>query len=138
MPIKFPSDEWIKALMVELNKSGDYRESARTWEGDFCFIVTAGNGVPKNIYLYMDLWHGECRAAYEVPELNGKPPEFTIEATLPMWRKVLEHKADPIQSLMTRQLKLTGNLMKVMRAPKAATELVKCCTLIDTEWPEAS
>jgi putative sterol carrier protein len=136
MPIKFPSDEWIKALMAELNQSPAYREAAQHWEGDFCFVVTNGEGDADTTYLYMDLWHGECRAAQALPALDGKSPEFIIEASLPMWRRVIERKADPIQSLMTRQLKLTGNLIKVMRAPKAAAELVKCCTMLDTEWPE--
>jgi putative sterol carrier protein len=36
---------------------------------------------------------------------------------------------------MTRQLKLKGNMMKIMKAPKAATELVECATRVDTGWP---
>jgi putative sterol carrier protein len=136
MPIPFPTDEWIKALMAELNNSAEYREAAKTWEGDFAFVVQAGPGVPEPIQLYMDLWHGECRAAYQVNESLPKPPEFTIEAGLPVWRKVVDGKLDPIQGLVTRQLKLTGPMVKVMRAPKAATALVKCCTRIETQWPE--
>jgi putative sterol carrier protein len=44
---------------------------------------------------------------------------------------------DPIQGIVTRQLKLSGPMVKVMRAPKAAMALVKCCTRIETAWPEA-
>jgi putative sterol carrier protein len=134
MAIKFPSDEWVKALMVELNQSPAYREAAKNWEGDFYFIVGAQDGVPAT-HLYMDLWHGECRAAYAVPDPQAKSPEFAIEAPLATWRKVLSHQLDPIQGLITRQLKLRGQLLKVMKAPRAASELVRCCTLIDTEWP---
>lgn len=136
MPIAFPSDEWIKALMGELNRSADYREAAHAWEGDFAFVVQPGTGLSEPTQLYMDLWHGECRAAFQVREPLPKPPEFLIEAGLPSWRKVIEGKLDPIQGLVTRQLKLTGPMVKVMRAPKAATALVKCCTLIETQWPD--
>lgn len=135
MPIKFPSDGWVKALMVELNQSATYREAAKNWEGDFYFIATAGPGLPKDVYLYMDLWHGECRAAYEVTDPSSKSPEFAISAPLPAWRKVIEKKLDPIQGLITRQLRLQGNMLKIMKAPKAAAELVNCCTLVSTEWP---
>lgn len=135
MPIKFPSDGWVKALMVELNQSATYREAAKNWEGDFYFIATAGPGLPKDVYLYMDLWHGECRAAYEVTDPSSKSPEFAISAPLPAWRKVIEKKLDPIQGLITRQLRLQGNMLKIMKAPKAAAELVNCCTLVPTEWP---
>jgi putative sterol carrier protein len=43
---------------------------------------------------------------------------------------------DPIRGLMTRQLKLQGNMMKIMKVPKSATELVNCCAKVDTEWPK--
>jgi putative sterol carrier protein len=134
MAINFPSDEWIKAVMAELNRSPGYREAAKNWEGDFYFVVSGDNGTPQAC-LYMDLWHGECRAAYAVADPQSKTPEFVIEAPLGTWRKVLDRKLDPIQGLMTRQLKLKGQLLKVMRAPRAATELVHCCTLVETAWP---
>jgi putative sterol carrier protein len=133
MPTPFATDAWIKALMLHLNESPTYREAARDWEGDFYFVVSGSDG--HKIYLYMDLWHGICRSAYAVEEPTAKAPEFVIEAEMPVWRRVVEKKLDPIQGLVMRQLKLQGPMMKVMRAPRAATELVMCCTRIDTEWP---
>lgn len=136
MAIRFPSDEWVKALMVEINKSEGYREAAKNWEGDFYFVVNKSPGVPQDVYLYMDLWHGACRDAYEVTEPTSKTPEFTLAAPLQVWQRVVEGKMDPIRALMTRQLKLQGNMMKIMKVPKSATELVNCCGKVDTEWPK--
>ena len=135
MPIPFATDDWIKSLKDELNHSPTYREAARDWEGDFCFVVH--NGGPSSTYLYMDLWHGECRDAYVMADPVAKSPEFVIEAPVVMWRRVIEKKMDPIQGLIMRQLKLKGPMLKVVKAPKAATELVHCCTLIDTLWPDS-
>jgi putative sterol carrier protein len=137
MPIKFATDEWVKALMAELNKSENYREAAKNWEGDFYFVITDIPGTDKPVHLYTDLWHGACRDAYEVSDPDAKKTEFVLEASFPAWKKVLDKKLDPIQGMVTRQLKLKGNMLKVMKAPKAATELVHCATLIDTGWPEA-
>lgn len=134
MPIPFATEAWIKALQAELNQSETYRAAAKDWEGDFYFVVNS-ESVPHDIYLYMDLWHGECRVAEAVSEPQARSPEFTIEASLPTWRKVIEKKLDPIQGMIMRQLKLSGPMLKVVRAPKAATELVGCCTRIETEWP---
>ena len=134
MAILFPSDEWVKAAMIELNQSTDYKEAAKTWEGDIEFVVTALPDGRKEVVLYMDLWHGTCREAYEVSEPKSKP-EFTILAPLPVWRKVLGGKLDPIRGLVSRQLKMRGNMMKVMKAPKAAVELVNSCARVETEWP---
>lgn len=133
---KFPSDEWVKALMEQVNQSEDYRKVAQKWEGDFYFVINAGPGVPQDVYLYMDLWHGECREAYEVTDPSEKSPEFIIRAPVANWRKVIEARVDPIRALMTRQLKLKGTMTKIMKMPKTATELVKCCTRVDTQWPD--
>ena len=89
------------------------------------------------VTLYMDLWHGECRAAYEVQDPSAHTPEFAIEAPLRFWRSVITGRLDPIQALMTRQLKLKGPMLKVMRAPRAAAELVRCCGRVPTTWPAA-
>jgi putative sterol carrier protein len=134
MTISFPSDEWVKAAMIELNQSAAYKEAAKGWEGDMDFVVTALPDGRKEVVLYMDLWHGSCREAYEVTDAKSKA-EFTIMAPLPVWRKVLEGKLDPIRGLVSRQLKMKGNMMKVMKAPKAAIELVNACAKVDTGWP---
>ena len=136
MSIKFPTDEWIKALMQELNKSQTYKDAATNWEGDFYFIVEPEGSLQEQTIFYMDLWHGECRSACVVIDEKEKSPEFRIWAPLSKWRRVIEKNLDPIQGLVTRQLKLQGNLMKIMKAPKAALELVNCCTLIPTKFPE--
>ncbi|RMG91918.1 MAG: hypothetical protein D6706_17665 [Chloroflexi bacterium] len=134
MGIPFGTDEWIQALHNELNNSDAYRKAAEKWEGDFYFVVDNGDGNPT--YLYLDLWHGQSREACFVQDPSEKSPEFILSGPLDTWRKIVEKKLDPIRALMTRQLKLKGNMMKIMKVPKAATELVECCTRIDTEWPE--
>jgi putative sterol carrier protein len=136
MAILFPSDEWIKAAMDEVNRSAAYREAARSWEGDLVFDITALPGPQPEARLYMDLWHGECRSARQVAAADSQNSEFLIAAPLPVWRKVLEGKLDPIRGLVSRQLKLQGNLMKIMKAPKAAVELVNSCSKVSTTWPQ--
>lgn len=135
MAIPFATDAWIKALQEELNNSPGYQDAARNWEGDFYFVVNKGNGMAEDAHLYMDLWHGQCREAFKADDPAVKSPEFELSAPLPTWAKVIQGKMDPIRGLMSRQLKLKGNMMKIMKTPKAATELVNCCTRIDTEWP---
>jgi putative sterol carrier protein len=133
MAIPFPTDEWIKAAMEKVNASEAYQKAAKVWEGDLVFVVTAVPDERQTVYLYMDLWHGECRDAYETTA--DKPSEFTITAPVAVWRKVLEGNLDPIRGIVSRQLKLTGSLPKIMKSPKAATELVNACATIDTQWP---
>lgn len=134
MAIKFPSDEWVKALCKALNESEAYAEAAKNWEGDFFFIVEPEGDLKETVYLYMDLWHGKCREAFATTDPSVKDPEFRIWAPLGTWKKVILGQLDAIQGLVTRQLKLKGNMVKIMRNVKAANELVKCCSLIETEF----
>ena len=135
MAFQFPSDAWVKALMEDLNRSEAYAEAAKTWEGDFYFIVDPGGALDKTVILYMDLWHGKCRDAYQVTDESAKNPVFRMSAPVATWKKVLTKKLDPIQGLVTGQLKLKGNMAMVMKNVKAAKELVESCTRIETEFP---
>ncbi len=133
--LRFDSDEWIKALCQELNGSEAYAQAAKNWEGDFYFIVEPGGAMTEPVIFYIDLWHGKCREAKLITDEGEKQPVFRMSAPLSSWRKVIEKKLDPIQGLMTRQLKLKGNMAMIMRNVKAAQELVNCCTLVPTEFP---
>lgn len=134
--IKFATDEWIKALMEVINKSEAYAQAARNWEGDFYFIVDAGDGIEEPHYLYMDLWHGKCREAFATADPSVKDPVFRMSGPLSNWRKVIEKKLDPLQGLLTRQFKLKGDMVMIMKNVKAAQELVNCTTLVPTQFPE--
>lgn len=135
MAIPFPSDQWIKAMMADLNASQAYEDAARTWEGDFFFIIEPGGELTKTVTLYMDLWHGKCRDAFEVGGDQNLNPVFRLSGPPATWKRVMTKQLDPMQALMTGQLKLKGNMAMVMRNVRAAKELVESCTRIDTKFP---
>ena len=131
---EFGSDEWLKTLQEAINSSQAYAQAAKTWEGDFYFIVDPGGPIDEEIVMYMDLWHGECREAYVVADRQEKDADFVINAPESVRRTVVGKKLDPIQGLMTRQLKLKGDMVKIMKAVKAAKELVECTTKVPTKY----
>jgi putative sterol carrier protein len=131
---KFPGEEWIKAYKEELNKNEAYAEAAKDWEGDFLFIVTPDEGLDREMVFYVDLWHGKCRDAYMVPSREAKTAEFVYEGPYSNWKKLIMGQLDPIQSLLMRKFKLKGNMAKIMRYTKAASELVKTANKVPTEF----
>ena len=135
MALPFPSEAWIKELMNIVNDSKDYRKAAEKWEGDIFFVVEKVPDRSEGVCLYMDLWHGKCRSAGEF-EPGEKSPAFEIRAPLPTWKQVLEGRLDPIRGLTTRRLTLKGNLMKILKSPRAAVELVNCAREVDTSYPQ--
>jgi putative sterol carrier protein len=128
MSYKFPSPEWVVEFEKQINGSDAYANAAKTWEGDITLVIEQGPGI------YLDLWHGKCRAAEFLPDPNSKQVEFKIEADMEKWKKVLANKLDPVQGMVTRQIKLDGNLVKIMKNVKAAQELVRCATKVDTTY----
>ena len=131
---EFGSDKWLDAFKEAINSSQNYADAARNWEGDFYFIVDPSGTIDEEIVMYVDLWHGKCRATERVADRSAKEPEFLINAPESVWRQVIEKQLDPIQGLMTRQLKLKGNMVKIMKAVRAAKELVECTTEVPTQF----
>ena len=134
MAFRFPSDEWIKELSRQLNASEAYERAARDWEGDFVFIIEADASLSQTAYLYLNLYHGKSPSAMQMPSLEGKKIAYVLSAPFAAWRSVIEGKLDPIQGMMTRKLRVQGNMMQIMRYPKAAKEIVSCCALVPTDF----
>ncbi len=134
MAIEFPSDAWIKELSRHLNASKGYEQSARNWEGDFAFVVEPDAAYDDTAYLFLGLYHGKSTEAAQISQLDEKEAAYLISAPFSTWRKVIEGKLDPIQGLMTRRLKLKGNMKMIMRYPRAAKEIISCTKEIPTDF----
>lgn len=99
--------------------------------------------------MFLGLHKGDCTgskildpgAEFEVlkpgsdpkPLKEGETPaaEFVFSGIYDNWVMVLKKELDPIQGLMAGKFKLVGNMAKVMRATKAAQELVNSTTTIE-------
>ena len=75
-PIPFATDAWIKRLGDECNKSEAYREAAKNWEGDLYVIVEPEGQLQETVYMYLDLYHGQCRQAFVPARLHDHHPRI--------------------------------------------------------------
>jgi putative sterol carrier protein len=132
----FPSDEWLDLFRERINASAEYRAAAADWEGDISFVFEAepDRGVPQDIWAWLDLWHGECRAARIVDAENGAAAQYVIRAPYTRWKEVLAGDLDPIKGMMQGKLKLQGDLPTIIRYVRAANELVHLTTTVPTEF----
>ncbi len=128
MAYKFPSPEWVEQFHHAINGSDAYANAAKNWEGDVSLVIDDGAAI------YLDLWHGKCRNAEYLDDPTSKDAEFTISTSMEKWQRVLAGKLDPVQGMVTRQIKLDGNLVKIMKNVKASQELVKSATTVPTEY----
>ncbi|MEM2987446.1 MAG: SCP2 sterol-binding domain-containing protein, partial [Candidatus Bathyarchaeia archaeon] len=68
------------------------------------------------------------------PNREAKKAAFVYEGPYSNWKKLIMGQLDPIQSLLMRKFKLSGNMAKVMRYTKAASELVKTASKVPSEF----
>lgn len=131
---KFPSEEWIQVFRDELNKNAAYDDAAKTWEGDFIFLIEPEGPVTSTQAFYLDLFHGKCREAKMMSSPTEKTAAYVYSGTYGNWKKLINKEIDPIKGLMGGSFKLKGNMMKVMRYTRAAKELVNTATMVPTEF----
>ncbi|MGZ4144490.1 MAG: SCP2 sterol-binding domain-containing protein [Actinomycetota bacterium] len=136
MPV-FPSEEWLTEYVERINGSKEYAEAAATWEGDLSYVFERepDMGVPDDVWVWIDLWHGKCRGAkYGVPEEEGDKARFIIRAPYSRWKEVIRKELDPIKGMMQGKLKLQGDMPTIVRYVKAANELVNIAGSVQTQF----
>jgi putative sterol carrier protein len=135
--VEFPSKEWLDEYVQRINQSREYREAAASWEGDISYVFEAepDNGVPEELWAWLDLWHGECRdSRFGIPAEEGEKAKFIIRAPYSRWKEVIKKELDPVKGMMQGKLKLKGDLPTIVRYVKAANELVNLAGSVPTEF----
>jgi putative sterol carrier protein len=132
----FPSAAWVDELIDRINGSGEYRRAAASWEGDVSFVVGAepDKRVPRDVWVWLDLWHGECRSGGVVSEEQGEGARYVIRAPYSRWKDVVRGRLDPIKGMMQGKLRVHGDLPTIIRYVRAANELVHLTTTVPTEF----
>ncbi|MFX0057860.1 MAG: sterol carrier protein [Candidatus Hodarchaeota archaeon] len=147
--MKVFSQEWLEAYKDAINANENYKAAASWWEGDFIFVIEPSGNLKEELHLFVGLYKGDCTGVKKLaPDEEfevlppGSPPrplgegdkvgaEFVASGPYDNWLKVLTKELDFIQGLMAGKFKLVGNMAKVMRATKAAQELVNATTVIE-------
>lgn len=111
-----------------------------------------GGALPETTVLYMDWWHGACRAACQVEDARATLSKFRLSGQA-AWKKVMTRQTDPIQAMKTGQIKclatwprlcetcarLLGDVLDPGRDPPHPDNLLLFITglLTGARWPAA-
>ena len=136
MGYPFPSEDWLHAVVETINSDKKYEETAKNWEGDLIFKVDPDDDTSgeKAILYYMDLWHGKCREASILESIEDKPDaKFVFELSRAQAIKVLEGELDPIQAMVTRKLKVRGNIGYMLRNVPVVLDFIRVCKLVEID-----
>jgi putative sterol carrier protein len=136
MSLPFPSAEWIAAYKDAINANPEYTTGAADWtHGVVALIVRAQPpAVAADLGIWLDLERGVCRAARLVNVEEAMTAPFCITGEYARWKQVVRKELDPIKGMMQGKLRLKGDLPTIVRAVKAAQELVNSAGNVDTKF----
>ena len=131
---KFPTPDWLHALCRKLNEDGRYNHIARNWEGDLVFDISPDGSLDGPITMYLDLWHGKCRAVeYNPAPTAHATPRFTLRSEYGNFASILLGNLDPMSAMLSNKLRVEGSLGYMMRNVATVLDFVRCAREITTE-----
>lgn len=137
MAKRFPSQEWFEELGEKLTESEQYGEEAAGWgvdfNGDFVFTIEAGDGLDETVHYLLEVEDGDCHDVYPI-DIEEDEWGFELVGSYDSWKKIVKAELDPIDGIMSGELKLNGDMQQVLRYQDSADTLVSKCTEIDTEF----
>ena len=132
--MKILTIEWLEAFGDAINNNQAYKDAASWWEGDMMCVIEPSGPLDHEVRFYLGLYHGDCTGVKLLEPGEQASPEFTLAGPYDNWVKVAKKQLDTIQAVMSGKLRLEGNLAKLMRATRAAQEIVNSLQKVDTEF----
>ncbi len=138
MAYPFPSEDWLRVLVEVLNSDERYAKVAKNWEGDMTVVIEPEDGDERQdlpVAVYLDLWHGKCRSTQFIDLKKDKIPDaaFTLRARIDHIEQLFTGRLDPIQAMMTRRLRVEGNMAYMLRNVPTVLDFVRCCKKVPIE-----
>ncbi len=135
-PFAMGSPEWVDAFEKNIQEDELYKKVAKKWEGTVVIHILGDPaiGLDGDIFMLMDLWHGDCRSVRLVPEETGKNADYVLTGNFERWESVLKKELDVVKAMMQGKIKLKGSLPVIVRFVKACVRLVELAAGIDTRF----
>lgn len=134
--------EWVSEFEKKIQGDDRYKQVAKTWEGSVTLVFKADPeaGLDKDLFVLMDLWHGECRSVKIVPSEIGRNGDYVLEAEYGRWKRVLKKELNVVKELATNKLKLVPfnfkKAAKLAAAAQAALRLVDLSGQVSNKFPD--
>ena len=137
MPVEAFSEAWTQEWCQVLNGRPTYQAAAAGWEGPVALVMTRDGSRPTTRAVYLDLWHGHCRAARIASEADLEEARYILTGSAQAWRGVLSGSMAPLTALMSGQIRLSkGSMASLLPYAAAARELMTAAMEMEITFPE--
>lgn len=131
----FPSGDWIDAYCSELMRHPRSREAATALEGTYRFVIEPAGPVVRP-HVYDVLVRPVSDGAHVIRVDEAAQPRLVLTAGYDRWRQLIERRLDVGLAVLTRRLRLSGDLGGIRGSLSDARPLLDALTSVDTRWPE--
>ena len=141
-PYTLLTPEWVYEFEKKVQGDERYKKVAKTWEGSLTLVFKAdpNAGLDDDVFVLMDLWHGECRSVKIVPGEVGRDADYVLEAKYERWKRILKKELNVVKELATNKLKLVPfnfkKAAKLAAAAQAALRLVELSGQVSGRFPD--
>lgn len=138
-PYIMATPEWVATFEKKVQEDAYYKEVAKAWEGSVVIHIlkNAAIGIDQDIFVFMDLWHGDCRLIRLVPPETGLKADYVLTGEFERWEAVMNKELDVTKAMMQGKIKLKGSLPTIVRYVKASIRLTDLAAEIDTRFQTA-
>jgi putative sterol carrier protein len=135
-PYVVGTPEWVSGFEKAVQNDAAYKQIAKDWVYSVVMHLLADPqiGFNEDIYIFMDLMHGDCRSMRLVPAAAGEAGDFVITGGYDLWKSVMKKELEPISGIVQGKLKLKGDLPTIVREVKQATRLVELVGTVPSKF----
>ncbi len=128
MAVKFLTEQWAQEVNRVLNSSADFKSAAGTKELRLEQVVTDAPQGPKTFYFKLGEGTGEIG-------LGGLAnADATITQSYDIATAISRGETSPQQAFMKGEIKITGNMMKLMQLQAVLGALSSAVKTVDVEY----
>jgi len=141
-PYIIGTPEWASEFESKIQGDDRYKAAASNWEGSVVLVFKANPeaGFEDNVFVFMDLWHGECHSTRIVPPEVGRTGDYVLEAEYERWKKIMRKELNVVKEIATMKLKLVPfnvkKAAKLAAATQAAIRLVALAGEVSDKFPD--
>jgi putative sterol carrier protein len=133
--------EWIAEFEKKIQEDQEYQRVAKTWEGSVVLWIKEEPGILLfDLFIFMDLWHGQCQGVRLVGEEQAKKGDFVLQAEYLRWKRILKKELNVVKEIVTGKLKLVPfdfkKAARLAAAAQAALRLVDLAGQVGARFPD--
>lgn len=156
--VLWPSTAWTEEYVKQLNEDEEFQEAGKGWgvdfDGDWLYVIEdfpydkldlenlpeeAADEAeyvvpPGTIYTHVKLKDGKCLGMEPIKDPDEVDVGFKFIGSYDKWKALTKGEADATQMVMRGDMKLEGDMSKVMRYIKMTNRMTKISQDIEVEF----